>query len=200
MFDLRTFLVKERAGLLKLTDTYDIFDPATNAQVAIAMEEIPGFMKLLRLLINKQIMPTTVNIYEGTETNHPVSPAISIRRGPIFFRSRVEVRGPEGNMIGYFKQKFFSLGGAFMVFDPQDQQIAEIKGDWKGWNFKITLTDGQEIGVVAKKWAGLAKEFFTSADNYVITLSDGVDAKPGLVMLLLAAGIAIDTVFKEKNG
>ena len=112
----------------------------------------------------------------------------------------VEVRGSDGNLIGYFKQKFFSLGGTFMVFDAHDQQIAEIKGDWKGWNFKITLTGGQEIGVVAKKWAGLAKEFFTSADNYVITLTDGIDVKPGLVMLLLAAGIAIDTVFKEGNG
>ncbi len=29
LFQRRRFLVKERVGLLKLTDTYDIFDPDT---------------------------------------------------------------------------------------------------------------------------------------------------------------------------
>jgi hypothetical protein len=34
----RVFLVKERVATLKLTDTYDIFDPATNRQIGIAKE------------------------------------------------------------------------------------------------------------------------------------------------------------------
>jgi uncharacterized protein YxjI len=48
---------------------------------------------------------------------------------------------------------------------------------------------------VTKKWAGLAKEIFTSADNYVIHLAPGQPQEA--VALLLAAGIAIDTVYKE---
>lgn len=50
---------------------------------------------------------------------------------------------------------------------------------------------------MAKKWAGIAKEFFTSADNYAIVLSDSTSSNPALAALLLAAGIAIDTVYKE---
>lgn len=43
----------------------------------------------------------------------------------------------------------------------------------------------------------MAKELFTSADNYVVSLAPEVSGNTGLVTLLLAAGLAIDTVFKE---
>ena len=33
MFKLKTFLIKERVGFLKLVDTFDIYDPSTGAQV-----------------------------------------------------------------------------------------------------------------------------------------------------------------------
>ena len=54
-----------------------------------------------------------------------------------------------------------------------------------------------EIGSVTKKWAGLGKELFTSADNYVISLSDLSGVNPEASALLLAAGLSIDIVFKE---
>jgi uncharacterized protein YxjI len=82
------------------------------------------------------------------------------------------------------------------VFNHADAQVAEVKGDWKGWNFKYLDAAGKEIGTVTKKWAGLGKELFTSADNYVINVADGQSAD--FMALLLAAGIAIDTVYKEK--
>jgi uncharacterized protein YxjI len=75
-----------------------------------------------------------------------------------------------------------------------------VKGDWKGWNFKFLTSAGREIGTVTKKWAGLGKELFTSADNYVISISDPSMAGPAASALLLAAGIAIDIVFKESKG
>jgi uncharacterized protein YxjI len=74
--------------------------------------------------------------------------------------------------------------------------VAEVKGDWKGWTFTFLGPDGREIGSVTKKWAGVGKELFTSADNYMITLQE---VSPANASLLLAAGIAIDVVFKEHN-
>ena len=58
---------------------------------------------------------------------------------------------------------------------------------------------GEEPGRVTKKWAGLARELFTTADTYVIALSDSAAGRRDVAQLLLAAGLAIDTVFKEKD-
>jgi uncharacterized protein YxjI len=104
-----------------------------------------------------------------------------------------------GKPIGYLRSKLFSLGGGFYVYDMSDRQVAEVKGDWKGWNFQMLDAGGKELGTVTKKWAGIGRELFTSADNYMIALNDTTQANPALAALLLTAGLAIDIVFKEKN-
>lgn len=191
----RIFLVKERVALLKLVDTYDIFDPRSNRQIGIAKEITPIWVTLLRFVVSKGKLPTRVNIYED-ETQPPVA---AIHRGFTFLRSKIKVTGPGGQPLGYFRSKLISIGGGFHVFDNADQQVAEMKGNWKGWDFRLLAKSGREIGAVTKKWAGLGKELFTSADNYVISLSDVSNAGPETAALLLAAGLAIDIVFKEAD-
>jgi uncharacterized protein YxjI len=194
MFDRRQFMVKERVGFLKLVDTYDIFDLASSAQLGIARETVGPLIKVLRLLINKRLLPTSVEVRAGDG-----GPALlTIKRGVGFLRTPVEVLDQNGRQIGKFQSKVFSLGGGFDVFDAQGQKLAEIKGDWKGWNFTVRGAHGEELGTVTKKWAGIGKELFTTADNYVISLNDGAAYKPEWTAILLAAGLAIDTVYKEK--
>ena len=190
------YFVKERVGLLKLVDTYDILEPENQQRIGLAKEEPPTWIKLLGFLINKQMLPTRVNVYEEGQA----APIFYISRGFTFLRSKIMVIGPGGTPVGYFKSKLFSLGGGFFVFDMRDRQVAEVKGDWKGWNFKFLGQNGAELGVVTKKWAGLAKEFFTSADQYLISLNEAAPATEGAGVLLLAAGLAIDIVFKEQGG
>jgi uncharacterized protein YxjI len=195
LLERTTFFIKERVAMLKLTDTYDILDPATGQSIGLAKEEPPGWAKWLRLVVNKQLLPTAVNIYEYD--GQP--PVLSIRRGFTFLRSKVRVVAGHGESLGYFKSKLLSLGGGFNVFDNADQQVAEVKGNWKGWDFRFLSKSGREIGTVTKKWAGLGKELFTTADNYVISLTDLGGAGQGASALLLAAGLAIDVVFKEQS-
>jgi uncharacterized protein YxjI len=194
LLERTSFFVKERTGLLKLTDTYDILDPATGQNIGIAREEPPIWAKWLRLVIEKHLMPTTVNIYE--QEGQP--PVLSIHRGFTFIRSKIQVVAA-GKPLGYFKSKLISIGGGFNVFDNQDQQVAEVKGNWKGWDFRFISKQGREIGSVTKKWAGLGKELFTSADNYIISLKDLSGSSPVASALLLAAGLAIDVVYKEAD-
>ncbi|MEK7448475.1 MAG: phospholipid scramblase-related protein [Planctomycetota bacterium] len=194
MLDKKMYFIKERVGFVKLTDTYDILDPESKQPLGVAKEEIGAFFKLLRLIINKTLLPTTVNVYETNQTQ----PVLSIRKGGLF-TSKVSVMDKNGTKIGYFKAKLFAIGGGFWVYNTQGQQVAEIKGDWKGWNFKFLGPNNTELGTVTKKWAGIGKELFTSADNYIISINDTVKEQSLTNTLLLAAGLAIDIVYKEKS-
>jgi uncharacterized protein YxjI len=193
LFNRRQYFVKEHVALVKLTDTYDILDPESNQQIGIARVEPATWAKYARLLVKKALLPTTVNIYE----NEGSPPVLSLHKGPAFFRAKVRVTDAKGTYLGRFESKLFSLGGGFYVYDASDNRMAEVKGDWKGWNFKLLDAGGREIGLVTKKWAGIGKELFTSADNYMISLSDEAAGNPGTTALLLAASLAIDIVFKE---
>jgi len=54
--------------------------------------------------------------------------------------------------------------------------------------------DGRELAHVTKKWAGSGKELFTSADNYVLQISDEVPPDSELRQLIVAAVMCIDMV------
>ena len=191
LLDYRRVFVRERVAVIKLTDTYDLVDPESKAVIGIAWENVSGWIKFFRLLLNKSLLPTRVEICPG-EGQPPV---LILKRNVGFLRKKVIVLDGSGAPLGYFKSKIFSLGGGFIVFSPDGRQFADVKGDWKGWNFKFLDNAGQEMGLVTKKWAGFGKELFTSADNYIVEIKEGTANNA----LLLAAAIAIDTVLKEKQ-
>ena len=187
----RQFLVKERVAVVKLTDTYDIFDPETGEPIGMAVDRPPTWAKYARLFVNKRFLPTRIEILE----NEDEGPILSLYKKPGFIRVEVRLFDAREHLFGSFRSKLFRLGGGFHVFDTGGSQIAEVNGDWKGWNFKIVSETGRQMGEVSKKWAGIGKEFFTSADTYIISVGESEDAST--VAMALAAGLAVDTVFKE---
>lgn len=197
MLERTAYFVRERVGFLKLVDTYDILDPETQEQVGIAKEKTGAFMHVLRFIVNKQMLPTTVSVYEGDNPDDDSKLLFSIRRGFTLFRSKVNIVGKDGALVGWLQSKVFSIGGAFRVFDVSGNEVALVKGDWKGWNFRFVDNAENELGTITKKWSGVGKELFTSADNYMISLND--EPAPAKAILLLAAGLAVDTVYKEKQ-
>ncbi len=197
MFDRQSWFIREHVGLLKLADTYDILDPATHEQLGIAKEEPHPVLKYLGLVIERGSLPTKICVYQGADDKNLGPLLFSIHRGFTFLRARVEIRDGQGTLLGWMKSKLLTLGGAFGVFDAEGQEVARVKGDWVGWNFRVLDTQNVEMGVVTKKWAGFGKELFTTADNYIITLHE--DPADQLAILLLAAGLAVDTVYKERK-
>jgi uncharacterized protein YxjI len=197
LLERRSFLVKEQVAMLKVTDRYDIYDPETGNQIGVAQEQIGGFAKFLRIFLMKykSMFPTTVVVMDEGASE----PVITIKRRFAVMRSHVDVIDHNQTQVGFFKSKLFTLGGGFTVHSPSGEQIADVKGNWKGWDFQLLDMNGNELGRVNKKWAGAMTEIFTSADNYVISLNDSIGTNQGLAALLLAASLAIDIVFKE-NG
>jgi len=195
MLNRKTYFIREHVGLMKLSNTYDILDPETKEQIGIAKEKPGTLFIVLRFLVNKRLLPTKVFVYAGNNHEDESKILFSIRRGFTFLRSKVAICDAVGNDVGYLKSKMFSIGGAFRVFDVSNNEVALVKGDWKGWNFRFLDKLENEMGTITKKWAGLGKEMFTSADNYIISLNEA--SSPEIATLLLAAGLAVDTVYKE---
>ena len=186
------FLVKEHLGIFKAANNYDIYEPQSGAIVMECREERLGAItKLLRFTDYKRMTPFDIQV--KTPDGRQV---VRVTRGVSLFLSKVEVRDEQDQVIGGFKQKFFSLGGAFSVLDARDNPICQLKGKWTGWNFRF-MSGEKELAHVTKKWTGIGKELFTSADNYVLEISDSVPADDTIRQLILAAVMCIDMVLKE---
>ncbi|NIM24974.1 MAG: RNAase [Armatimonadetes bacterium] len=189
-----TFFVKERVGFLKAANAYDVLDPTTSDVIGTVQEKIPNFIiKILKFSSMKTRLPFTVEILDTDEKK-----LLTIKRGFVFLRSRVDVLDEYGEKLGSYQQRLLSLGGKFEIFDRSGSAVAMLSGDWKGWDFTFKDTQDRELAKVSKKWAGLGKELFTSADQYVVDVSSECTDNT-LKKLVLAAAFCIDMVLKEEG-
>ncbi len=186
------FFIKEHVGMFKAANNFDILNPETKEIVMTCREEqLGGFTKLLRFTDYKRMTPFHIEIKSPSGEK-----VLEVKRGVSIFLSTVEVLDEKGNLVGRFKQKFFSIGGKFDVLDPNDQIICTLKGKWTSWDFKF-MQGNNELASVSKKWAGFGKELFTTADNYMLSINETVGKEDSARILILAAVMCIDMVIKE---
>ncbi|MFG6447621.1 LURP-one-related/scramblase family protein [Roseateles sp. BYS180W] len=186
------FFVKEHVGIFKAANNFDIYDPASQQKVLECREPNLGlFAKLFRFTDYKCMTPFEVEVRtpEGAKV-------LTVKRGISLWLSRVEVLDEHDRVVGYFKQKFFSIGGKFDVLDAQENTLCTLHGKWTSWDFRF-LRGEQELASVSKKWAGLGMELFTSADNYMLSIAPTLPANDPTRLLILAAVLCIDMVLKE---
>jgi uncharacterized protein YxjI len=192
IFNKNVFLIKEHTGIFKASNNYDIYDAGNNQMILNCREPNLSFLtKMFRFSDYKRMTPFDVHI-----TTTEGKPLITVKRGIAIFRSDVEIFNEKDQLIGKFKQKFLSLGGKFEISDKNDSPVCTLQGKWTGWDFKFT-NQNQEFAHVSKKWAGIGKEFFTSADNYVLEINNSVPEDSEVRQLILAAVMVIDMVLKE---
>ena len=186
------FLVKEHIGMFKAANNYDIYDPETGDVIMLCREENLGALtKFFRFTKYKRMTPFDIRI-----TTPAGQQLVRVTRGLTFLRSKVTVLNGNDEVVGGFNQKLLAIGGAFDVLDQDDQIICSLKGKWTGWDFRFIAGD-TEFAHVTKKWTGIGQEFFTSADNYVLQISDAVPPDNRVRLLILAAVMCIDMVLKE---
>lgn len=187
------FLFKEHVGMFKASNNYDIYDPDSKKIILYCREKnLNFFFKIVRMFFNdfKRMTPFEIEIHglNGEKV-------LRVKKRFTLFLSKVEVFDENNRMIGLLKQKF-SLKGKFEILDPIGNIICNLKGNLVGWNFKF-FKDDKELGLVTKKWSGIGKEMFTSADNYILEIKDIVEKTSSVRLLILASVICIDMVIKE---
>jgi uncharacterized protein YxjI len=187
-----TFFIKEHIGIFKAANNFDILDPENSEILMTCREENLGFFtKLFRFSSYKRMTPFHVEIKDANGQL-----ILTVKRGFSLFLSKVDVLDENNQLVGRFKQKFFSIGGKFDVEDANGNFLCTLKGKWTSWDFKFADSN-QEYAHVTKKWAGLGKELFTTADNYILNIFDNVPENDSKRILILGAVLCIDMVLKE---
>jgi uncharacterized protein YxjI len=190
LFEHNILLIDEKVNAFKFENEYKVFDESNN-QIGSINQKLTGGQKILRLLLNKAMLPFTLDI---VDTNGMT--LAKIQRGWTFFMSKISIVDDKGNTVGFIKQKFKLFKPTFEIQSEKNEPIGKITGDWKAWDFKIFDDKEIQIGTVSKKWGGLLKEAFTTADKYIVNIESNNLSKENRIAVL-ASAITIDMVLKE---
>jgi uncharacterized protein YxjI len=191
-FETNEYFIDEKVNFFKFHNHYKVYDNH-GLPIGNIVQHVTGWHKFLRLFLNKAMFPFMLKIVDADEKE-----LVSIERGWTFWMSKISIKTAEGLEIGRIKQKFKFFKPTFEIYDAAGMQIGLITGDWKAWNFSIKDANENEIGTINKKWAGIAKEFFTSADKYLVKIVPEFAEDTNKINIVSTA-IIVDMVMKESK-
>lgn len=191
-FDYNSYFIDEKVNFFKFENAYRVYNDQ-GQEIGAIKQKLSAGQKLLRVLLNKAMLPFMLEIQDMDGRVQA-----SVSRGWTFWMSKITISDAQGMPVGSIKQKFKFFKPTFTILNNSGQQIGKISGDWRAWNFDIQDANERGIGTINKKWGGLAKEFFTSADKYNVTINPDYN-DPKSKMAILAGAITIDMVLKESK-
>jgi uncharacterized protein YxjI len=188
-------VINQKAKLIELTNEYRILGE-DGAQVGVIREEGQSTAKkVLRFVSNlDQFMTHTLAVYDAAGAK-----VLEMVRPRKIMKSTVQITDGAGREAGRIVQQNVMGKKRFGLEDGNGQPLGSINAEnWRAWDFSISDPSGAEVGRITKKWAGLLKEGFTTADNYVLQVTGSVSPELRLVMVAAAAGV--DLALKQDSG
>ncbi len=191
LFAARALMVSQKAKLIELTNEYDINDQ--NGQLIARVVEVgqSTAKKVVRFLGNYDQFFT-----HRLEVRDPYGNVLlQMTRPAKFMKSRMQIADGNGAPIGeivqdnvFGKKRFgFAVGG---------QVIGGIRAEnWRSWDFAIEDASGVEVGRINKKWAGIGRELFTTADHYQVLIHHELPYP--LRLMVIASAVTVDTALKQ---
>ncbi|MCA9029700.1 MAG: hypothetical protein KDA66_02765 [Planctomycetaceae bacterium] len=177
--------------MFQASNDYSVVDPDTGEEILHGHEPNVGFFtKMLRFTWFKRMPPFDMHI-----TTPDGDPVLYITRGISLFLSNVDVLDENDEHIGGFNQKLFSVVNAFNVSGDEDKTLCSLHGKWAEWEFQLEK-NGVTYATITRTWTGIDKQRFTSADDYILDISDEVPKDHPLRMLIVGAVFCIDMVLK----
>jgi uncharacterized protein YxjI len=194
LFEARALMVSQKAKLIELTNEYDVTDAVTGALLAQVVEVgQSGLKKAVRFLGSYDQFFT-----HKLEVRDPAGRVLlQMTRPAKVFKSRMQIAQGDGTPVGeivqdnvFGKKRFgFSVGGAI---------IGAIRAEnWRSWDFAIEDAAGTEIGRINKKWAGIGRELFTTADHYQVLIHQELPYP--LRLMVIASAVTVDTALKQDD-
>lgn len=124
---------------------------------------------------------------------------LTLERPFFFLFSSLDVKGPTGRLLGRVTRRFALLNREYDLEDAHGNVFAHIRSRHVHiWTFPVLDTAGRQRGMIAKKWSGMRKEYFTDADNFGVDFGDGAWTDEQRAVIF-AAAISVDFDFFENN-
>lgn len=197
MSDLLTrnvLVINQKAKLIELTDEYRIRDEEGN-DIGYIREEGQSVLKKAARLVSDldQFFTHRLSMYDSQGTK-----VVELLRPRKIMKSRVEITDGSGRPVGTIVQKNILGKKRFGLEGASGERLGAINAEnWRAWDFAIEDETGAEVGRITKKWAGLLREGFTTADNYVLEINGNVS--PDLRLMMLGSAAGVDLALKQDD-
>lgn len=193
LFAQRVLVVSQKAKLIELTNQYSVSDADGNVVAHVTQVGQSTAKKILRMVSSVDQFLT--HKLEITDADGAV--VLTLTRPAKVFKSTVIVGDASGNELGRIVQENV-FGKINFALEIGGRKVGAIKAEnWRAWDFAIENSDGREVARVTKKFAGLARAVFTTADNYIVNIHE--ELSQPLASLVVAAALSIDTALKQDS-
>ena len=191
LFTESILVVNQKVKLIELNNQYSVFDSSGKQIASVNQVGQSTAKKLLRLVSSLDQFLT--HKLEISDMKGQV--VLRLTRPAKVFKSTVIVSDGADREVGRIVQENM-IGKINFSLQVGQQQIGAIKGEnWRAWNFRIEDASGTEVARITKKFEGIAKTLFTTADNYVLNIHRPLEQP--LISLVVAAALSIDTALKQ---
>ena len=191
LFTEPILVVNQKLKLIELNNQYSVFDSSGKQIASVNQVGQSTAKKLLRLVSSLDQFLT--HKLEISDMKGQV--VLRLTRPAKVFKSTVIVSDGADREVGRIVQENM-IGKINFSLQVGQQQIGAIKGEnWRAWNFRIEDASGTEVARITKKFEGIAKTLFTTADNYVLNIHRPLEQP--LISLVVAAALSIDTALKQ---
>jgi uncharacterized protein YxjI len=187
-------VVRQKAKLIELTNQYMLQDEEGNDIGSVNEVGQSKAKKALRLVSRvDQFLTHKLEVHDIDGNT-----VLALTRPAKIMKSKVEVSDGTGSPVGSIVQQNVVGKKRFALNDPSGTTLGEIQGEnWRAWDFVIKDANDNEVGAVNKKFSGILREGFTTADTYIMKLDAGLTGT--LRTLAFAAAVAIDTALKQDD-
>ncbi len=192
LLDTSEFFVNQKAKLVEMTNEYKIRDTEGNEIGAIRQEGQSKLKKVARLVSSlDQFMTHTLAVYDAGGDK-----VLQLTRPRKIMKSKLLVEDGSGSPVGTIAQRNMVGKIRFGLEDAQGQALGEVRAEnWRAWDFAIVDQAEREVARITKRWEGLTKTVFTTADDYFVEIDPSL--RGSLRLLAFAAAAGVDTALKQ---
>ncbi|MGY1718019.1 phospholipid scramblase-related protein [Blastococcus sp. SYSU DS0552] len=190
LYDQPVLLVNQKTKLIELTNEYAVLDGNGQQIGAVVQVGQSSLKKAVRLVSSLDQFLT-----HRLEVRDARGPVLVLTRPAKLMRSRVVVERPDGTPVGEIVQANV-FGRIRFDLVAGGQLVGAIQAEnWRAWDFAVTDAAGVEVARITKKWEGLARTMFTTADRYVVLVHYRLPEP--LASMVIASALTVDTALKQ---